>query len=43
MPMENLTGGLWDPFGTLHGALWIGGGQWAGKSPWRAYSRWPTG
>ena len=32
MPMENLTGGLWDPFGTLHGALWIGGGQWAGKS-----------
>ncbi|KAA2255462.1 hypothetical protein F0L68_28255 [Solihabitans fulvus] len=21
-----------DPFGTLHGALWIGGGQWAGKS-----------
>jgi hypothetical protein len=25
-------GRLWDPFGTLHGALWIGGGQWAGKS-----------
>lgn len=23
---------VWDPFGTLHGALWIGGGQWAGKS-----------
>lgn len=23
---------LWDPFGTLRGALWIGGGQWAGKS-----------
>ena len=22
----------WDPFGTLHAALWIGGGQWAGKS-----------
>ncbi|WP_327586935.1 hypothetical protein OHA25_07950 [Nonomuraea sp. NBC_00507] len=22
----------WDPFGTLHRALWIGGGQWAGKS-----------
>ncbi|TYB50338.1 hypothetical protein FXF51_56630 [Nonomuraea sp. PA05] len=22
----------WDPFGTLRGALWIGGGQWAGKS-----------
>lgn len=21
-----------DPFGTLHRALWIGGGQWAGKS-----------
>jgi hypothetical protein len=25
-------GDVWDPFGTLHGALWIGGGQWAGKS-----------
>lgn len=24
--------GLWDPFGTLRNALWIGGGQWAGKS-----------
>jgi hypothetical protein len=23
---------VWDPFGTLHSALWIGGGQWAGKS-----------
>jgi hypothetical protein len=23
---------VWDPFGTLAGALWIGGGQWAGKS-----------
>jgi len=23
---------VWDPFGTLHAALWIGGGQWAGKS-----------
>lgn len=23
---------VWDPFGTLHRALWIGGGQWAGKS-----------
>jgi hypothetical protein len=22
----------WDPFGTLHVALWIGGAQWAGKS-----------
>jgi hypothetical protein len=22
----------WDPFGTLHKALWIGGAQWAGKS-----------
>lgn len=22
----------WDAFGTLHNALWIGGGQWAGKS-----------
>jgi hypothetical protein len=25
-------GEVWDPFGTLRGALWIGGGQWAGKS-----------
>ncbi|WP_413796830.1 hypothetical protein [Streptomyces iranensis] len=25
-------GEVWDPFGTLHRALWIGGGQWAGKS-----------
>jgi hypothetical protein len=24
--------GVWDPFGTLRQALWIGGGQWAGKS-----------
>lgn len=23
---------VWDPFGTLHDALWIGGGQWTGKS-----------
>ncbi|NUR89342.1 MAG: hypothetical protein HOY71_35105 [Nonomuraea sp.] len=23
---------IWDPFGTLRRALWIGGGQWAGKS-----------
>ncbi|WP_344658444.1 hypothetical protein [Catenulispora subtropica] len=23
---------IWDPFGTLHRALWIGGAQWAGKS-----------
>jgi hypothetical protein len=23
---------VWDPFGTLHQTLWIGGGQWAGKS-----------
>lgn len=23
---------MWDPFGTLRAALWIGGGQWAGKS-----------
>lgn len=28
-----MTGdGVWDPFGTLGKALWIGGGQWAGKS-----------
>ncbi|MFG2250980.1 hypothetical protein [Spirillospora sp. NPDC048823] len=26
------SNGVWDPFGTLHRALWIGGGQWAGKS-----------
>jgi hypothetical protein len=25
-------GEIWDPFGTLRGALWVGGGQWAGKS-----------
>jgi hypothetical protein len=25
-------GEVWDPFGTLGRALWIGGGQWAGKS-----------
>jgi hypothetical protein len=25
-------GEVWDPFGTLRRALWIGGGQWAGKS-----------
>ncbi|TWP46777.1 hypothetical protein FKR81_34905 [Lentzea tibetensis] len=23
---------MWDPFGTLANALWIGGAQWAGKS-----------
>jgi hypothetical protein len=23
---------VWDPFGTIANALWIGGGQWAGKS-----------
>ena len=23
---------MWDPFGTLRQALWIGGAQWAGKS-----------
>jgi hypothetical protein len=28
----DLVTGVWDPFGTLRGALWIGGGQWAGKS-----------
>lgn len=32
MPTENLAGGVWDPFGTLRDALWIGGSQWAGKS-----------
>lgn len=26
------TKGVWDPFGTLRAALWIGGAQWAGKS-----------
>jgi hypothetical protein len=26
------TAEVWDPFGTLGAALWIGGGQWAGKS-----------
>ncbi|GAA2408437.1 hypothetical protein GCM10010191_16210 [Actinomadura vinacea] len=26
------SGEVWDPFGTLRRALWIGGGQWAGKS-----------
>jgi hypothetical protein len=26
------TSEVWDPFGTLRAALWIGGGQWAGKS-----------
>ncbi|MDT0318763.1 hypothetical protein [Streptomyces millisiae] len=26
------SGEVWDPFGTLGNALWIGGGQWAGKS-----------
>lgn len=25
-------GDIWDPFGTLRNALWMGGGQWAGKS-----------
>jgi hypothetical protein len=29
---SNETDFSWDPFGTLHDALWIGGGQWAGKS-----------
>lgn len=32
MAAGDLAGGIWDPFGTLRGALWIGGGQWAGKS-----------
>lgn len=32
MPTGDLASGVWDPFGTLRGALWIGGGQWAGKS-----------
>lgn len=26
------SGEVWDPYGTLRRALWIGGGQWAGKS-----------
>lgn len=30
--MTSQDGEVWDPFGTLHQALWIGGGQWAGKS-----------
>ncbi|MFI7690609.1 hypothetical protein ACIBQ6_16160 [Nonomuraea sp. NPDC049655] len=30
--MNATSSGVWDPFGTLHNALWIGGGQWAGKS-----------
>jgi hypothetical protein len=30
--MTGHDGEVWDPFGTLHRALWIGGGQWAGKS-----------
>lgn len=30
--MTDYARDVWDPFGTLHGALWIGGGQWAGKS-----------
>ena len=32
MVAGDLASGVWDPFGTLRGALWIGGGQWAGKS-----------
>lgn len=31
-PSPPAHGGVWDPFGTLCHALWIGGGQWAGKS-----------
>ena len=31
-PHDPRGGEVWDPFGTLRGALWIGGGQWAGKS-----------
>lgn len=31
-PNSLAEGEIWDPFGTLHRALWIGGGQWAGKS-----------
>ncbi|MFI7439412.1 hypothetical protein [Nonomuraea indica] len=30
--MNATSSEVWDPFGTLHNALWIGGGQWAGKS-----------
>lgn len=30
--MAGGDGEVWDPFGTLRQALWIGGGQWAGKS-----------
>ncbi|MFI0469054.1 hypothetical protein ACH347_33695 [Saccharopolyspora sp. 5N102] len=30
--MTGYDGEVWDPFGTLRQALWIGGGQWAGKS-----------
>jgi hypothetical protein len=30
--MVGPDGELWDPFGTVRRALWIGGGQWAGKS-----------
>ncbi|MEU5849527.1 hypothetical protein [Saccharopolyspora shandongensis] len=30
--MTGYDGEVWDPFGTLRHALWIGGGQWAGKS-----------
>jgi 2-phosphoglycerate kinase len=32
MVAGDLASEVWDPFGTLRGALWIGGGQWAGKS-----------
>lgn len=34
MTSRNLRadGEVWDLFGTLHRALWSGGGQWAGKS-----------
>lgn len=31
-PDPGADGDIWDPFGTLRNALWIGGGQWAGKS-----------
>jgi 2-phosphoglycerate kinase len=30
--MMDSTDFAWDPFETLHNALWIGGAQWAGKS-----------
>lgn len=30
--MSTTGSDVWDPFGTVRGALWIGGGQWAGKS-----------